>query len=194
MENSVIALEERVEKLESELKHAKRQRRLTWGVAAVVVVLAVVMFYPQGKVAAQGNIADEIRARKIVLVDENGKTRASLGVLKDGPALGLTDENGKPGVVLSVDKDGAGLFLYENGKSRAVLGLNKDGPVLWQYDENGEPRVALGALKDGKGLLLYDENGKPRVLLVTTKGRTGLALYDENGKSYWSTPLQNEGR
>jgi len=60
--------------------------------------------------------------------------------------------------------------------------------------ENGEHRVALGALKDGKGLLLYDENGKLRVLLATNKGRTGLALYDENGKSYWSTPLQNEGR
>jgi len=65
---------------------------------------------------AVGRAEKVIRAKRFVLEDENGKTRASLIVGKDGPGLVLLDENGKPRAMLSVLKDGPGLALYdENG-------------------------------------------------------------------------------
>jgi hypothetical protein len=44
-----MTLKERIEKLELELKHTKRQRRLAWCVAAVFGFLAGILVYPPRK-------------------------------------------------------------------------------------------------------------------------------------------------
>ena len=62
---------------------------------------------------------NEVRAKKFVLVDENGKTRALLALITDGPALVLFDENGEIRADLAVSMSKAG---------PALLGL---------YDTNG---------------------------------------------------------
>ncbi len=96
----VMTLEERVENLERELAHMKRDR-----------------------------VEPEVRARSFVLVDDNGKDRAALAMTEDGPRLFLSDENGEPRVTLSVQKDGARLSLWdENGKNRVGLSVLKNGP------------------------------------------------------------------
>ena len=41
-----MTLEERIQKLELELRGMKRQKRLTLGLAAVVIVLGLVVIYP----------------------------------------------------------------------------------------------------------------------------------------------------
>jgi hypothetical protein len=86
-------------------------------------------------------IGKVIRAKRFIVEDENGKTRAELSINKDGPSLSLFDKNGNP---------------------RALLSAIKDGPRLELFDENGTPRAGLSALKDGPMLSLFDENGKPR--------------------------------
>lgn len=49
-----------------------------------------------------------IRARGFVLVDENGKERASLAMRKGGPILHLYNEKGKPRVALGGAEEGGG--------------------------------------------------------------------------------------
>ena len=89
------------------------------------------------------------------------KTRAGLGVNKDGAGLTLLDETGKPRAMLSMGKDGAGLALGdETGKKRAGLAVDKDGPRLALGDETGKARAGLTVSKDGPRLALSDENGK----------------------------------
>lgn len=123
--------------------------------------------YPQGNIAAQSNIFPEIRARQIVLVDENGMPRSILAMGKEGPGLALSDENGEMRSILRIDREGVRLSLY---------------------DEKGEPRAVLSVEKNGAGLALYDDTSKPRAGLFMGKEGPQLTLFDRKGKEHWSTP------
>ena len=162
-----MTLEERVEKLELELKRMKDQKFFAWGLAFFVIILIVAIVFPQGVVTAQSNTAPEIRARQIVLVDENNKPRCILAMGKEGPGLVMSDKNGEMRSILKIDTDGVRLSLY---------------------DEKGEPRAVLDADRNGSGLALYDETGKPRVGLFVGKDGPKLTLFDKKGKEHWSTP------
>jgi hypothetical protein len=71
---------------------------------------------------ASGNPAvnDELRARKILLVDEKGMTRAKLGLWPNGrPAWFAYDEKGIPGASLNLKTDAAGIALID-GQGKVV--------------------------------------------------------------------------
>jgi len=92
------------------------------------------------KVNPQDQEVGVLRTKAIHFVDENGRTRAVLGVGKAGPQLRLADENGKTRATLFVDKRGPRLRLAdENGKTRATLSVPDEGPKLILYNENGRP-------------------------------------------------------
>lgn len=146
-----ITIEQRLLELEHKWSRAKWLNRMVM-VLLLLVIAAIV--------AGISRDSRTITARAFSVVDQNGKERALLGLIKQGPGLTLSDEN---------------------GKLRAALTAEKDGPRLALYDENGEVRAGLAAVKEGTGLYLY-ENGKVRAALVTGKHRPGLPLYDENGK------------
>ncbi|MGB3088137.1 MAG: DNA-directed RNA polymerase subunit alpha C-terminal domain-containing protein [Phycisphaerae bacterium] len=107
-------------------------------------------------------VLQEVRANRIVLVDENGKCQAMLFTDDDGARLILDDEYDQTSACLAMGKNGPGLYLTdENGTRVARMIATKDGPALSMHDENGEVRAWLGATKDGPGLALLDKNGKP---------------------------------
>ena len=84
---------------------------------------------------------NELRVKRLCVVDENDKIRAVMAVGNDGsPGLGMIDEGGKERVMLAVAKDGSvGLVLKdEKGKNRAVMTLAPDGsPALCLKDNKG---------------------------------------------------------
>ena len=155
--------EERIEKIERQLAHMRWFNRAL--IACIVLSLGL-WFIPKtfGPATAW---ARTLQASSFVLVDENGKPRASLSVLEGGPALVLNDEN---------------------GKLSALLEVIKEGPRLLMHDENGKSRVLLLLAREGAGLSLSDENGMTRAGLLMGKNGPKLVLYDENGKSIWSAP------
>lgn len=81
-----MTTEQRLENIEKELARAKRLNRLL----LAVVLLAVVAMS-----AGISRREDVVRAKGFIVVDENGKIRATLVMLREGPLLGLFDENGK---------------------------------------------------------------------------------------------------
>ena len=181
-----MTTEERLEKIERELAAAKRCNH--WLLTIVVLTvggLGLVWTLTKTMPAAYAQEAEAvqkvIRANGFVLVDEKGKERAVLAVVKSVPRLSLFDENGKPRAGLGVDKDGPRLSLFdENGKPRAGLSVPKDGPMLSLWDENGKTaRVVLAVTKDGPALALVDENGMPRVGLNVSEDMPQLILFDE---------------
>jgi hypothetical protein len=94
-----MTIEERLENMERELGRLKRRNRWLLGAILLVVggliipaVFETTAFRARAEVAGT---AKEIRAKKIVLEDENGKANIGLIVTKDGPGLALFDENGK---------------------------------------------------------------------------------------------------
>ena len=155
-----MTTEERLEKVERELAAAKRQvRRLVIGGAVPLACVAILL--------AVWARPTEVQARKFVLVDESGQTRALLAVDEDGPRLSLADEN---------------------GKTRAELSVVKAGPALNLSDKNGNARAGLRVLKDGPVLDMDNGNGKTRALLAVEEGGPAMRLYDQNDKILWSAP------
>jgi hypothetical protein len=182
-----MTLEERLENMERKLGQVKRRQRGLLGAVLLVaggLIIPLVFETTASRARGQGaGTAKEMRARKIIIEDENGNARAQLFAGIDGPMLILWDENGMIRAGLTAAKDGTMLALYdENGKFGAGLKMAKGGSSLWLGDEKGETRVNMNATKEGPGLVLYDENGMIRAGLRTAKNGPTLALLDENGK------------
>ncbi len=146
--------EVRLESLERELTQTKaavfRMRRhnlcILRAVILMVVLLALAwMFMDTGRPAqARGGavVHRETGAKRFVLVDEKGKSRAILGMNKDGPGLALLDEKGNVRVSMGLTEVGPVLALLDGaGHSRAILRVTKEGPGLALLDENGQGKV-----------------------------------------------------
>ena len=121
--------------------------------------------HPQGKAAVQ----EEVRAKKFVLVDEQGMSVGAFGTTNGQPRLALYGESEKVRALFALDPSGQpGLALFsESQKARAFFAL----------DTNGQP-----------GVVLFGENGKPRAKFIMQKGEPRLTLLDGVGKVSFQTP------
>lgn len=160
-----MTTDERLEKLELELRRAKgRFRWLLAGVGLGLVSMVVVYGPWLASLTAHASegTPKEVRAASFVLEDANRKPRASLGMDEDGLVLRMRYENGNIGAALCLHDEKMVLSLADNsGKPRAVLGLAKNMPMLCLYDEREQSRATLAVLADGPHLVLRDEKGKP---------------------------------
>jgi hypothetical protein len=113
----VAALTERIETLE------RQGRRLKQAFAGLAIVFA-------GVAAAQPLAPKPVVANRLILVDEDGRTRAQLEMSTPG--------SGRAGVnpILS--------FSDQEGRTRVRLGLGLRGPTLEIVDENGKTHEYLG--------------------------------------------------
>ncbi|MBI3609963.1 MAG: hypothetical protein HY204_04565 [Nitrospirae bacterium] len=130
-------------------------------------------FFTSGFVFAEKTAppAKVVAAEKFLLVNKEGRTRATLATLADGrPRLDLHDSDGKPR---------AGLYLLPDGSPRLAL-----------FNGQGMHRALLALLPDGEpGLILFDKDGKPQASFVLTPdGNSKLVLGDKDGQILWSAP------
>ena len=156
-----------------------------------------------------------VNATELRLVDERGRTRALLSLLRGKPRLIMTDEKGEFRLELGIgeggepavrlrDADGRGrielaltgqgspsLDLSDAaGRNRISLGLNSVGyPALFMRDDAGRERLALWQEKSQLGLAMADEQGRPRAGLAMKKdGVASLAFYADDGQVLWYAP------
>lgn len=112
-------------------------------------------------VQPQPAIETQVRAHQFMLVDGNGKDRASLVA------------------------DGAGsvfLVLFDtNGKTRADLSVGNYGPSLTFYDPSGQARTVLGSTMLVSSHVT--ENGT-----VERTPASSVVLFDRTGKLLWRAP------
>jgi hypothetical protein len=201
-----MTIEERLENLERETGRLKRRNR--WLLGAILLVAGGLVFplffettASRARAQAEGT-AKEIRAKRIVVEDENGKSRIMLSAGNNSPMMSLADEDGNSRITLFWSKISTGLMIYgENYKNLASLSAIKVGAGLAAglvvCDENGNPRIRLNAFKDGPKLTILDENGKDRFAAgnaqtETPDGKTitypesSLILFGPDGKVIWS--------
>ena len=137
--NQMETLTIRLDRLERENRWWK-----VLGVTAVSVLSLVVI------IGATGNkVVDEVRARKLFILDKDGIVRAKLsvddiGAGEDMVRLWLYDKRNKPGILLAVSSGGASvlslkdgndistatLWVYATGESRLVF--KTKGKVIWK--------------------------------------------------------------
>lgn len=153
-----MTTDERLDKLEKELARAKRRNRrllAVVGLAMGVVALVWIVGLVGGKApvrtfsdalresSAAGTV---IRANQFVLEDQNGKSRAGLGVAEGSAGLVLTDEDGHLCASLVAGKGGPELapgVQFVVGHRHAVLEPgSRQADDMLRPDVRGEQRRA----------------------------------------------------
>ena len=150
--------EQRIGHLETK---CKRQTLVLSG----MMVMAVAMLFIAAKPKTD---EDTIQARKLEIVDENGKVRIRLGSADAGYGLVVYDDQGQFRATLT------------DAPLGAVSQLNKDGGS-----------IKLMAMKNGCGITMRDGDGKPRAIILQQKEGSKIMLKDAEGKDVFSAPEQN---
>ena len=147
--------EQRIGHLETKCK------RLTLALSGMMVMAMAMLF-----IAAKPNAdEDTIQARKLEIVDENGKVRIRLG---------------------SADA-GYGWVVYDaQGQFRATLTDAPLGAVTQLKKDGGS--IKLMAMKNGCGITMRDQDGKPRAIILQQKDGSRIMLKDAEGKDVFSAP------
>ncbi|MBN2592078.1 MAG: hypothetical protein JXA81_01120 [Sedimentisphaerales bacterium] len=181
-----MTTDERMEKMEGQLACVRWFNRiLIFSIVLFLGIWLILKSFGPETAWAQSSV-EEIRAKKFVLEDENGKIRATLAMTENGPMLSLSDENGKTRAAMRVAEGKPSLSLHDvNGKERASLMVGTLGPYLTLYDENDKLRADLSVGKDSSSLSLSDENGKERAV-IGMFDEPDLFLFDENGEIIWA--------
>ncbi|MEW5722240.1 MAG: hypothetical protein AB1896_03980 [Thermodesulfobacteriota bacterium] len=164
---------------------------------------------------AQSAPAGLVAAREIRLVDESGRTRALLSLLRERPRFIMLDEIGEFRIELGLgegsepsvrlrDREGRPrleLALGAAGEPRVELSDGQDrdrvsihlgaggAPALLIRDEAGRDRLALWQEKEEMGLALADSGGRPRAGFTLRQGDVpSMAFYDSDGRAVWYAP------
>jgi hypothetical protein len=116
------------------------QNRFVIGLTLVNLTLFVYQFASKPVVAQ--SVPDVVRARALELVDDRGRSRASIDVVPEGDVvLRLRDESGTIRVKMSANRSGSGLLLL---------------------DASTEPGVQLDAAEAGSRIRLTNRDGRNR--------------------------------
>jgi hypothetical protein len=143
---------ERLDRLE------KQNRRLKSAAALFVILTSCLIL-----MSAAGHKGRTIEARQIVLKDDEGNTRAVLGMRSAGPGLTLYDSGGdKAQALLAVLQTGPVLGLYDaDGNTRVLLGVTPKGATLTFNDAEGKLRAEMGFSGDAPHVTLFPREGSP---------------------------------
>jgi len=131
-----------------------------------------------------------VKARDFAVIDNEGRTRASLGMGPTGPVLEFSGETGKLRLLLGMDKGIPALILGdEHGNDRIMLHVNPLGPCLVLLDSNKKIQAQLqGDVAGGAMLTFFDEDQNSRITISQIGPLPVILVKDEDGKVVFSTP------
>ena len=138
----------RLHKLENQNRYMK-----LGGLAIVLLVVTTLLTGASKK----PDVAEEIRAKKIVLVNEQGKE-----------VIVMENINNVSRIIISDSK----------GKTLFVLGATDGSSILGMLDSNGNNRLSLIADDEGSRFDLWDIKGKKLLALGATDGSSMLCMWD----------------
>lgn len=132
----MTSLAERLDQVESKIRDGWRAVPLA--VCGLVATLGLLGSVGAGPRPA----ADEVRARRVILVDAAGRERATMMRREDGtPIVALRDEKGTARIALTLGADGS--------------------PALRVYDDQERIRARVGLGPDQAGMvMLLDAKGR----------------------------------
>ena len=169
---TIDLLAERLKKLEEQNLRFKRAAAVLGTAAACLLLMG--QSQPDGRV---------IEAQKFMIRDDNGTARAALMMGAKGPALAMYDGEGRVRAALSVLQEGPSFGLAnDHGDLQAALALTSTGPSLILDDANGKLRAGLTLSQPRVELTLYGPNGKRQSIFGGTADGSSLILNDSSGK------------
>lgn len=136
----------------------------------------------------------DIKANKIEIVDEKGRTRIMLFVgdleiageeaLKNAPAVVLYGENGKARSIMLTEKKEAGLILLDEEEVPRIGFLTRGGSsIIALIDGKGKPRLELKSDEGNTLIRLMDNKHIPRFVIGSAEDLTELRITDGGGQN-----------
>lgn len=182
----------------SNLSAASRTTRMAQGLvlftgaACGAALMMLIMGQAPGEAAPRAERV--VVAERFVLVDDQGRRRAVVGVSTEGPGFYLLDETERPRVGLDMARGRPSLvFSDEHGRSHVRLAMTAEGSALSLADADGRPRIGLDVSSGRPDIHLLDEHGTLQARLGVTADGTGLYLADERGKTRATLNLGRDG-
>ncbi len=138
-----------------------------------------------------------VRARRIVIADQRGRERISLGLDAAGnPAIAICDEHGAMRLRCGLRGNGdAGIDLLDGDqRRRAMLAVRRDGfGELALLDRAGAIRAALGAAGDD-AISYLGLRADGTYALVLEGREVSQSLWNEAARLEWSEPMRRGGK
>lgn len=162
-----------------------------WALVVAASALAVTLWASLAPALGGGPGAGELRASRFLVVDEEGTTRAALGVTDRGPTLELLDERG--GFTARIQSGSGGPELrFDGPEGQLRLGLGevvRSGAGLSLYDADDRLRLGLAYSRGtATNLVLTDGRGRVRVTLAVDSAGPYVALLGPGGEPIWEAP------
>jgi hypothetical protein len=141
--------------------------------------------------------AQRVTVRQLVLLDGQGRERATLGMTPTGPQLAMKDEAGRPRAMVGQIGEGEHRYwmfalLDASGHGRAQVFAHVDGlhSGFKVVDNHGQPRFDIGFSDQGNGgISMFDQHGRQRFSLgMPAHAGYSLHFLDEDGEDVWSAP------
>jgi hypothetical protein len=209
MDNQIIALSERVARLE------KSNRAMKLVVAVAVLAMVATSSTPRllaktvkkmAALDAESVTAGTLTAQQINLVNGSGQTVAVLGTNGDSAGLVFVDNSGKwlmaLGATQGTSNSSAGLVLFDgndvlpgSGVPRAALGISSQGAAMVASNGAGNPALISGVSADGtsSGSFALDTNGYSRAGFGNASNGSGIYINDANNVTRYVAGVAPDG-
>lgn len=122
---------------------------------------------PDDRVPPDGDRLRIIEAHQFVLIDRLGRSRATMAVTEDGPALSMFDERGRKRIELRHTTKSSGLRLLDTNES-AVASLQVQRDIAQAQLEITSPQGR--SLMKASGFAVLDSAEQSRLLLALING------------------------
>lgn len=179
-------LEERFEKMETELKRYKRNN---------LILLAFILLGTTTMIVGAAKPGNIIKANGFILLDNKDRERAKLIIDKsDKLQLQFLDPNGKKVLSLESEEINTGLYMYDKkGSVKAGMSEGILGTRLTLSDENDNAHIFLSSFRKVPSIVFSDEKTNPVLILAGIKKAPGISLLDEKGMTHARIDLDNFG-
>lgn len=158
--------------IKEEISMARLERVIVYTLLLVALFLG--LRNGQEPLTAAESVLDEIRAKRIVVVDDEGRERICLEVHSDGgsgengAAIVLCDEEEKVRMLMLLANEVVGLSLYDKDKDAnkdwPQVGIsvpNEEGGYILLTNRHGDRLVAMGSeLLGHGGVRVWDKYGE----------------------------------
>lgn len=162
----MIATGRRLEVLEREIRTVRRSLRCQRIIiGSMTALFTVLVLGGAGQPAVTGKVIDELRVKRLSIVDSQGRVRIGAATFPDGSAqMSWLDRNGKLRIAVTTLPDGvAAVQWYDSDETLRISAStvqDGDASVTW-YDRNKELRIIAAASKEGVTVLpTMDMRGK----------------------------------
>lgn len=196
----MATIDQRLQALECQFRRERRVNRvLTVALIAIVCITGAQRVTPSdaeqktpkstqqpdgserdGGVLPGGDRLRTVEADRFVLLDRHGRSRATLVVTDQGPALSMFDEKGRKRLELSQTTIGSGLQLFDS-KESAVASLQVPRDVARAHLEI---RSSQGSSSmKSSGVSVKDRAESQRLLLALINGNFPVLGISQNGQN-----------